>query len=251
MVWFRAVVLGVLLVASSAAAQTADDPAQASQPKITAIDPPRSAVADQYRDEVTGQGVQTDATYAAKLDGKLRNDGRFVPPKKSAEPYDYTAPSLSGSFGILLVFAVLLAAVALWLRFGGGGALLAKGPGDIAQKPVAPQGWALPDPGALPVGGDIFAVIRAMTDRRAAMVLLLRTSLMQAATSSGTRFARSDTEREALRRLPPTLPGRSVLGDLLREAELAHYGGREVTEDTLHRSIDRARALFAVKAAPA
>ena len=138
----------------------------------------------------------------------------------------------------------------LW-RFGGGGALLAKGPGDIAQKPVAPQGWALPDPGALPVGGDIFAVIRAMTDRRAAMVLLLRTSLMQAATSSGTRFARSDTEREALRRLPPTLPGRSVLGDLLREAELAHYGGREVTEDTLHRSIDRARALFAVKAAPA
>ena len=83
------------------------------------------------------------------------------------------------------------------------------------------------------------------------MVLLLRASLMQAATTTGTRFARSDTEREALRRLPPSILGRSVLGDLLREAELAHYGGREVSEDTLLRCIDRARALFGTKGAPA
>lgn len=246
---FRAILLGLVLVASDAKAQTTPDPATAGQPKITALDPPRSDVADQYRAQAQPLGVQTDATYAAKLDGKLRNDGRFVPPEKPAEFREYEPPSMSGNFGMLLVLALVLAALALWLRFGGGGALLSKGPGEIKEKPVAPEGWALPAAGALPAGGDIFAAIRAMADRRAAMVLLLRTSLMQAATTSGTRFARSDTERDALRRLPSAISGRSVLGDLLREAELAHYGGREVSQDLLDRCIDRARALIPTKGA--
>lgn len=251
MYWLRAVLLGFLLVALPATAQTKPDLAQPDAPKITAIDPPRSAVADQYRATARPSGVQTDATYAAKIEGRLRNDGRFVPPEKPAERSQYTAPSLSGGYGMLLVIAVLLAALALWLRFGGGGALLSKGPGELAEKSVAPEAWKLPDANALPAGGDIFATIRAMADRRAAMVLLLRASLMQAAATTGTRFARSDTEREALRRLPPSILGRSVLGDLLREAELAHYGGREVSEDTLLRCIERARALFGTKGAPA
>lgn len=251
MSWFLAVLLGVLVLGGQASAQTVPAPAQPGQPDITIIDSPRSVVADQYRAQAASLGVQTDATYATRIDGKLRNDGSFVPPKKTEPRSDYAPPSLSGGYGMLVVFAVLLGALALWLRFGGAGGLLSKGPDDIKEKPVAPEGWALPDTQALPVGGDIFATIRAMADRRAAMVLLLRTSLMQAATTSGTRFARSDTEREALRRLPPSILGRSVLGELLREAELAHYGGRDVSEDTLSRSIDRARALYDAKAVPA
>ena len=241
----------VWVAASAAAAQIVADPVPAGQPKITAIDPPRSSAADQYRAIAKAAGVQTDATYAARLDGKLRNDGIFVPPKKVAQPADNIAPQMSGGVGMLLVFAVLLGALALWLRFGGAGGLLAKGPGEISEKSVAPDGWNLTVADAAPAGGDIFATIRGMTDRRAAMVLLLRTSLMQAATTSGTRFARSDTERDELRRLPPSLTGRSVLGDLLQQAELAHYGGRDVSEATLHLCIDRARTLFAAKAAPA
>lgn len=251
MSWFRAALVGALVLGGHASAQTVSDPAQTSQPKITIIDPPRSAVADQYRAQAASVGVQTDATYAAKIDGKLRNDGSFVPPKKIAPISDYDPPSLTGGYGMLVVFAMLLGALALWLRFGGSGALLSKGPDDIKDKPVVPEGWALPDAQTLPVDGDIFATIRSMADRRAAMVLLLRASLMQAATSSGTRFARSDTEREALRRLPQSILGRSVLGELLREAELAHYGGRDVSEDTLSRCIDRARAVYNAKGAPA
>ena len=244
MLWVRVIFLGLWVVAGPSAAQTPTDPAQADQPKITALDPPRSDVADQYRAQAAGQGLQTDVTYAATLDGTLRSDGSFVPPKKRAAPTNYTAPSLSGTAGIVLVMVVLLAGLALWLRFGGAGGLLAKGPGDIAPKPVAPQGWAMPQPQDVVSGGDIFATIHAMADRRAAMVLLLRTSLMQAATTSGTRFARSDTERDALRRLPQTMMGQSILRDLLQQAELAHYGGREVSQDLLNTCIDRARTLF-------
>ena len=102
----------------------------------------------------------------------------------------------------------------------------------------------MPQPQDVVSGGDIFATIHAMADRRAAMVLLLRASLMQAATTSGTRFARSDTERDVLRRLPQTMMGQSILRDLLQQAELAHYGGREVSQDLLNTCIDRARTLF-------
>ncbi len=244
MLWVRVILLGLWVSAGHAAAQTPTDRVQADQPKITAIDPPRSAVADQYRAQAARQGVQTDVTYAATLNGVLRSDGSFVPPKKPAAPSNYTAPSLSGNVAIVLVMVVLLAGLALWLRFGGAGGLLAKGPGDIAQKPVAPEGWALPKAQDMVPGGDVFATIRAMADRRAAMVLLLRTSLMQAATTSGTRFARSDTERDALRRLPQSLSGQPILRDLLLQAELAHYGGREVSQDLLNTCIDRARTLF-------
>ena len=248
--WVRIVLVGALLVSAPAGAQVAPDPA-VRQPTITAIDPPRSAIADQYRAGAASNGMQTDATYAATIDGTLRSNGKFVPPKKPNAPGNYTAPSLSGGYGIIIVLGILLAALALWLRFGGGGALLSKRPGEIAAKPAAPDGWKLSAAQDLSQGGDVFSTIRGMADRRAAMVVLLRASLMQAATTSGTRFARSDTERDALRRLPPAILGRSILTDLLREAELAHYGGREVSEDTLHRSIDGARALFGAKGAPA
>ena len=105
----------------------------------------------------------------------------------------------------------------------------------------------MPDSQGLP-SGDVFALIQGMADRRAAIVLLLRASLMRAAEISDTRFARSDTEREALRRLPKHLHGRPVLADLLQQAELAHYGGREVSPDLLASSIARARALFGARA---
>ena len=235
---FWAVLLGFALVTGQALGQDAAK----TLLKVTAVDAPRGAVSDQYRAAANPRGVQTEATYASALDGTLPTDGKFTPPK-AATLRD--GPAVSGPLGLILVFALLAAGLALWLRFGGSGQLLAAGPGDIRAKPTAPEGWKMPD-NALP-SGDILALIRAMADRRAAMVLLLRASLLGAADISGTRFARSDTEREALRRLPAHLHARPVLADLLQQAELAHYGGRDVSPDLLALCIDRARPLFGPK----
>ena len=229
-------VLGSVLLAGQAIGQ--DTPL-----KVTAIDAPRGAVAETYRAQAAARGVQTEATYASDLQGNLPTDGKFTPPKATQTR---EGPVVNGPMGLVLVFAVLLGGLALWLRFGGAGALLAAGPGDLKAKPKAPEGWKLPD-NALP-DGDIFALIRGMADRRAAMVLLLRASLLRAAEVSDTRFARSDTEREALRRLPAHLHSRPVLADLLQQAELAHYGGREVSAALLSSCIDRARPMFGAKA---
>lgn len=228
-------VLGSVLLAGQALGQN-------KPPEVTAVEAPRAAVADSYRDMARARGVQTEATYASALHGKLPTDGKFTPPKAPRTP---DGPVVNGPLGLVLVLVILLGGLALWLRFGGAGGLLAAGPGDLKPKAVAPEGWKLPD-NALP-GGDIFALIRGMADRRAAMVLLLRASLLRAAEITDTRFARSDTEREAFRRLPSHLQSRPVLADLLQQAELAHYGGREVSPDLLATCIDRARPLFGAR----
>lgn len=231
-------VLGSVLLAGQALGQTTPEPPL----KITTVDVPRGVGSDSYRKLAEAQGVQTEASYASDLQGKLPTDGKFTPPK---EPQKTKGPAVTGPWGLVLVLAVLLGGLALWLRFGGAGALLVAGPGDLKTKPAAPEGWKLPD-NALP-SGDIIALIRGMEDRRAAMVLLLRASLLRAAEITDTRFARSDTEREALKRLPAHLPTRPVLAELLQQAELAHYGGRDVSADLLTACITRARPLFGAK----
>ena len=238
--WFWVLTLGSALLSGQAFGH--DSPKTALE--IDAAEVPQSDIADRYRALASRNTVQTEATYARALQGKLPTDGKFIPPK---QPRQRSDPPISGPTGMILVFAMLLGALALWLRFGGAGGLLSAGPGEIKARQPPPEGWKMPDGNALP-SGDVFALIRGMADRRAAMVLLLRTSLMRAAEISETRFARSDTEREALRRLPKHLHGRPVLADLLQQAELAHYGGREVSADLLASHIDRARALFGAKA---
>ena len=228
-----ALMLGSVLLAGQA-------PGQDKPLKITTVEAPRGAVSEIYRKMARGRGVQTEATYASDLQGGLPTDATFTPP---AAQETFEAPVVSGPLGLILVLAVLLGGLALWLRFGGSGALLAAGPGDLLAKPTAPENWHLPD-NILP-SGDILALVRGMEDRRAALVMLLRASLMRAAEISDTRFARSDTEREALRRLPPS--AQPVLADLLLQAELARYGGREVSVDTLSTCIDRARPMFGAK----
>lgn len=238
--WFWGLVLGSALLSGQAFGQADPKP----ELKVDAVAVPRGNIAKHYRTEASLNNVQTEATYARSLQGKLPTDGKFTPPQQPHQRQDHR---ISGPTGLILVLALLLGGLTLWLRFGGAGGLLTAGPGEIKARYTAPEGWKMPDTQDLP-HGDVFALIRGMADRRAAMVLLLRTSLMRAAETTDTRFARSDTEREALRRLPKHLHGRPVLADLLQQAELAHYGGREVSADLLASHIDRARAMFGTKA---
>jgi hypothetical protein len=132
----------------------------------------------------------------------------------------------------------------LWLRFGGGG-LLARAPAAAPAPTVTPEGWALSDPDA--PGGDILARAAAMADRRAALVLLLRACLLHAAQATGTRLARSDTERRVLARLPGSFAALGPLAELLRRTELAHYGGRDVSDADFTASLGAAQMLLGAR----
>lgn len=153
---------------------------------------------------------------------------------------DFSVPNFGGKTGVgpFVVIGGLLALIVIWLRFGGAG-ILTRAPREIAP-PAIPEGWedeAAPAP-------DTIDRLAAMGDRGRALVTLLRMCLLAAAEASATRFARSDTERMALRRLPETLRDRAGLEHILREAELAHYGGRMVPDDRFAALLDQGRGFL-------
>lgn len=206
---------------------------------FTTVDPPRGASAGAY-DAATRGRAQTDATYATDVQGgRLTVDSR--PPRR--ELPGFRRPVIDGTWAMLLVVGGLALGLFLWLRFGGGG-LMARTPRPDAAPVRAPDGWNLSGADDRLAGEDLLAHIAAMPDRRAAMVRLLRHCLLQAAAATGTRLARSDTERRALARLPESFRLRPVLADILRRTELAHYGGRAVAEADFAASLTAARALM-------
>lgn len=144
-------------------------------------------------------------------------------PDPAKKPPNIPLPSGGGlQLGPWVVIGAGAAALALWLRFGGG-ALMARGPREIAPRTI-PDGWEQESAPGVPA-------FESMEDRGRALVALLRLCLLAAAEASATRLARSDTERAALRRLPQSLRDRPAFEHLLHEAELAHYGGRAVLDD--------------------
>ena len=86
--------------------------------------------------------------------------------------------------------------------------------------------------------------IRAMGDRREALILLLRHSLLSAADATDVRFARVDTERDALRRLPKEWRHFSELDFILRETEWVHYGGRSIEDDIFTRCLEAGEKIL-------
>lgn len=228
-----------------AAAAAVAGPAAAANTDIDAIEAPRSAISGAYQAAATAAGNRSDAVYARRITGDLPLDKAFRAPEASRAPRTgpSDAPLLSGPMTMVVVFALLIGALALWLRFGGSGGLLSAQPRELRQKPAAPDGWRLTDDGERPAAG-LLADIAAMPDRRAGLIRLLRHCLLHAAAATGTRFARSDTEREALRRLPGQWDGRADLTGLLQTTELAHYGGRPVAEDAFAQSLAAAQRLL-------
>lgn len=205
--------------------------------QLTTIDPPRSETGDRYR-KAAGVRAQTQATYATDVQGgRLTTDSRAPVPTLAP----VSGPVIGGNAAMLLVVGGLALMLFLWLRFGGGG-LLARTPAQGAAPAITPDGWAT-HAGAGPEG-DVLARAAAMADRRAALVLLLRACLLQAAAATGTRLARSDTERRVLARLPAAFAPRPALTELLARTELAHYGGRDVSEADFAASLRAARHLL-------
>ncbi len=213
-----------------------------AEPVIDRLDPPKGAQAQAYTAKVRPTRIETEAIYARSVTGDL-SEGYTERPAARERSSDFRTPAVAPGVALWLVIGILLTAILVWLRFGGGGMLFAREPLDEV-KSANPTGWTSSTGIGTGSQGDILAQIMAMTDRRAAMVLLLRYCLHHAAQKTDTRFARSDTEREALRRLPKGWKGLGFLRVLLRETELAHYGGRDVTEPGFQAALKAAAEVL-------
>lgn len=191
-------------------------------------------------------GSRSGMTYADGLSGDLAS-GYKAPPKRQEEPSELNLPIWGGSGGgVYLALALCVGALLIWLRFGGAGNLLKARP-KVDQRPepqAAPEAWAI-HADDLAMGPE--ALIRrllALPDRGQAAAGLLRHSLLAAANETQIRLARSDTERQAFDRLPRDWRQYGGLKTLSQLAELAHYGGRPVSDEVIEQLAQIARAIL-------
>lgn len=206
------------------------------------LDPPLGAEAGALAAKARSRGITIDMTYADTVDGDL-SDGPAVTLHPQAEPEPSTLPA-AGPVPTIAVLAVLLAALLIWLRFGGSGILLTRPPAQDRRPAAAPEGWAISAADRAADPATLLDQIATMPDRQAALARLLRHCLLRAGDDSDTRFARADTEREAFRRLPTGWRLHGALAHLLRDAELAHYGGRAVDDPGFAAALDAGRQIL-------
>jgi hypothetical protein len=204
---------------------------------VVSLTPPRTAAGDRQASALAASGVQAQIGYLPKL--------AVVPEQKAPAKQPDRVPQRPVNNSIWLsvtVIAAVAAVLVFWAAFSGG-ALFAPNVDAKERKPATvPQGWAH---SARDLGGqNSLLEIGRIADRRAALVRLLRLCLLRGAEATDTAFRKSDTEREALRRLPETWSGTGYLQTLLRATELAHYGGRSVQETEFQQLLADAAALL-------
>jgi len=191
---------------------------------FTPVVVPQSDAGDAYR-AVVGRRASTKITYVESYTGDLM--GPKSAQKKRPQSRE---PLVAGQTGVLIIVGLCLLAIGLFFYFGGGGALLARGPKNFAAKDSQRGDWDV-EPELDRAG--IEALLRRLAtsqDRGRALVQLSRYSLLRASDVTGVLFARSDTEREALRRLPDPWVAKTGIATLLQHTELAHYGGQDVDD---------------------
>ena len=215
---------------------------------LDSIDAPRGQSSDAYAEATGQQKLQRDTVYATEIEGKLFT-GRELPPDETENTSRQPSKPLFGNMngaGVIVALLIIMGGLAAWLKFAGGGALLARAPKEgNAQAEGAPDGWAMSEQDAATSPTDLLTRLAQMSDRGAALVLLLRHSLLAAGAATQVRFARSDTERRAFARLPRDYVHGPQLSGILRTAELAHYGGRPVGEDEFANAIEAGRSILA------
>lgn len=81
-------------------------------------------------------------------------------------------------------------------------------------------------------------------DRRRALAILAEAAVIEAARQHNQRLGRAMTMRDALRRIPRDWAGYAPLATLTRAAEMAHFGGRPVSEEGFAEHLAFARSLF-------
>lgn len=192
-----------------------------------------------YRELCESRHLTCSLNYGTGADAD-GTDERQLPPS----PGVAGDPVIGGPMALVAVLGGLLVSGALWLRFGAGGVLLSQAPKEEVRKSVRPESWQAAETASNDSASDILRQLESMENRREAVIRLLHQCLLHAADRSGTRLMRSDTERTVFARLPADLANRQQLEALLGEAELVHYGGREVEDAQFARLLAMGRTLI-------
>jgi hypothetical protein len=190
-----------------------------------------------YLDAVRGHGLQTEIAYLREGAALPDFGGVAVPevpdlPDPAAERRNWAI-----FFGVLLA---LILGFAIWY---GRGISASFGVARDPRQAGVPAGETPAPSRDLPAEAFLESV-RAMPDRRRAQILLVARALERAATANGLRLGRAQTARDVLRAVPRAWPHFETLRRLVAQAEIVHFGGRELAEDQWRACLDGAQALL-------
>ena len=198
-------------------------------------------------DAFTLERLQSDVKYL-RPDAEFRpgEDIKVVIPDKPATPAEQRSTNRTTSGIVAFIFiAIVIVVLVLFgnrinVSFG------KTSEKKRRQQEAASSHGTLVDVADLPKSG-LLDHLAAMPDRRRALILLTGLSLEL----NGLTLARAQTARDVLRILPRQWTHLGAVRQLVREAEIVHFGGRDLAEDTWRACLDAARPLFAGQEAPA
>lgn len=158
------------------------------------------------------------------------------------ENQSWNGDASSARWTIGLIMALVLGAIFyLFLRFGGNISVsLKRESGNISRnrpkgQPDAPD-WATRT-------GSLEDILRT-SDRRLALIQLMRKALSTTVSANGILMQRSWTARDALRHLPSTQSHLDRLRELVLASERVQFGGRDVSEEEFRSHVDGCRPLL-------
>ena len=77
-----------------------------------------------------------------------------------------------------------------------------------------------------------------------ALILLVSRALERAADQNQVRLGRAQTARDVVRVLPRGWPHLGALRGLVREAEIVHFGGRDISDEKWEECLAAAQPIF-------
>ncbi|MEM9343330.1 MAG: DUF4129 domain-containing protein [Pseudomonadota bacterium] len=219
--------------------------AQLAEPTPLRVEP--SDTGREYLAQTRWNNIKSDVTYFDPTGPapEISTNADVPPEQQDRDPINVT-PGEIRIGGVLIALAVIIGIVILISVFGNFSVTSLKKEDDGSSgKTRTRKTTNLDGDEEIPA----LAHIRAMTDKVAALNLLLAGALSIAAQQQGMRLHPSWTVRDTLRRIPKSWPFRPALADLAGEAEKAHFGGRPVTDEALEHHLQAMTPVYSGAAA--
>lgn len=229
---------GLPILAGGARAQTVDP---------DAIEIPRSETGEVYRQAVRGGRAKIDLVYLKpEADETLPRDAAKPESERFTPDLDWSRIGPMGLGGVILIAIILFAA-----QFAPKTTISMSSPEDRSRgESRRRRAGAKPaeTPEALAGGNDFLNQLRAMPDRKQALMLLLKRALERALEIHGMTLGRSQTAREILRKLPRNWDHYAALARIVGFEERVQFGGHDLPEPVFQESLSLAEPLFAQEA---
>lgn len=215
-------------------------PAQDARAAPTQISDAGSA----YLRAIRLRGIDSDVVYfdPSRPAPSLETRQRVAPDQAASDGQGDWVFAGEGNLLVYVICAVILGGIIyIAIRFGGASAMTFRARTDDSVRGGAKDDSLFGD--MMQAEPDLKAILR-QSDRKLALGQLMLLALRRAASENDLRLQQSWTVRDALRRLPKTWPHLAALRQVNVAAELARFGGREVSEDDFKAHLETVKPIF-------